>query len=81
MYNINKLINSENEYIKQIGWLLYDRQDQNGGLNNDEVDKLVSVLLDMSEESIDMLLEKEYQEGYEEGYNDGLRDGESRSLD
>lgn len=50
MYDINKLINSDNEYIKQIGWFLYEHTDQNGGLNKDELDRLIGILLDLDED-------------------------------
>lgn len=74
MYDINKLINSENEHLRKIGWLLYDREDQDGGLNNDELDNLIHILNDFNEDDFDSILAEEYEKGYQEGYNDGAND-------
>ncbi|MBL4951096.1 hypothetical protein JK635_02425 [Neobacillus sp. YIM B02564] len=35
LYEINKLIDFDFSMLKKLGWLLYDREDQNGGLNQE----------------------------------------------
>ena len=59
------LINSEFDMLKQIGWLLYNREDQNGGLNKEELNELLHIVT--VEE-----MEKESREAYEEGFNDAI---------
>jgi hypothetical protein len=61
---INKLITSEFKMLKELGWLLYNREDQNGGLTLNEVHKLLKAVT--VEE-----LEKEIKDSYDEGFNDG----------
>jgi hypothetical protein len=61
---INKLITSEFKMLKELGWLLYNREDQNGGLILNEVHKLLKAVT--AEE-----LEKEIKDSYDEGFNCG----------
>jgi hypothetical protein len=63
--DINKLINSESDILKRIGWLLYGREDQKGGLNQEEIYKLLSII------SVEEM-EKEYKAAYEEGFDDAI---------
>lgn len=65
LLEINKLINSDFGMLKKLGWLLYDREDQIGGLTKEELYKLLHIV------SIEEV-EKEYQEAYNEGFNDGV---------
>ena len=62
---INKLISSDFNMLKKLGWLLYNRQDQNGGLTKDELNELLHIL------SVEEM-EKEYQMAYDEGLDDGV---------
>jgi hypothetical protein len=64
IYEINKLINSEFEPIQKLGWLLYNREDQNGGLTKEEVYKLIEIFADGDFEEI---LEEQYLEGFKDG--------------
>lgn len=64
-YEVEKLINSSFSILKELGWLLYNRKDQNGGLDKDELDSLLRVV---SVES----MEKEYKAAYDDGFNDGV---------
>lgn len=61
---INKLINSEFNILQQLGKILYNRENQNGGLTFNELDDLLGIV------SVEEL-EKEYQEAYNEGFYDG----------
>lgn len=61
MLEINKLIESEYELLNKVGWLLHGREDQNGGLNIEEVYELVKMINDESATEI-----------YKEGYNSCL---------
>lgn len=44
-YEIEKLINSSFSILEELGWLLYNRKDQNDGLDKDELDDLLRILL------------------------------------
>lgn len=44
-YEIEKLINCSFSILEELGWLLYNRNDQNGGLDKDELDDLLRILL------------------------------------
>lgn len=73
---INKLISSENEYINKIGWLVYNREDQNGGLSKNELTELLEFLTPLNFEDIEYeQFEKGKQEGFDEGYKLGKEDG------
>jgi hypothetical protein len=65
IFEINKLINSDSDMLKKIGWLLYDSTDQDGGLNKEELHNLLRILT--VEE-----MEEEYKAAYQEGFNDGV---------
>lgn len=67
IYETQKLLNSDSEILNKIGWILYDRKDENSGLTYEELNRLVKILLDG--------FEKEMQDSYNEGYEDGLCDG------
>lgn len=74
---INKFINSGDKYISKIGWLIYNREDQEGGLNKRELEELLELLvpLESLEDMFDMYYEKGVQEGFEDGYKMGLEVG------
>ncbi|AJA41428.1 hypothetical protein AXJ14_gp109 [Geobacillus virus E3] len=79
---INKLINSGDKYISKIGWLIYNREDQDGGLNKQELEELVELLAPLNFEDIfDEYYEKGKQEGFEEGYQIGLDDGKIQAME
>lgn len=61
----NKLIESEFDILKKVGWLIYNREDQEGGLNKNELNDLLHIVT-VNE------MEKEYQQAYDEGFNDGF---------
>ena len=61
---INQLISSHHEIVSKLGWLLYGREDQNGGLNKNEVEELMKLVNDSSVEKI---LSGAYDEGFNEG--------------
>ncbi|MGD6876943.1 hypothetical protein [Bacillus infantis] len=63
-FDINNLIDSEFKMLSKIGWLLYNREDQHGGLTAEEVYELLQII---NEEE----MENEYQQAYDEGFNDG----------
>lgn len=52
LFEINKLIESECYMIKKVGWLIYNREDQNGGLNKEELNELLSFLNETSLEEV-----------------------------
>lgn len=80
---INKLINSGDEYISRIGWLIFNREDQNGGLNKRELEELLELLvpLDSLEDILDEHYEKGVQEGFEDGYKMGLEVGKVQAME
>jgi flagellar biosynthesis/type III secretory pathway protein FliH len=79
---INQLINSGDKYISKIGWLIYNREDQNGGLNKQELEELLGLLTPLNiEDIIDKHYEKGKQEGFEEGYQMGLEDGKVKAME
>jgi hypothetical protein len=63
---INKLINCEVKILKDLGWLLYHRKDQQGGLSLDEVHSLLKLITVEATEKI---------------YNNGFSDGISEALE
>jgi hypothetical protein len=62
---INKLINSDFDILNNIGWLLYNRADQNGGLAKEELNELLQIVT--IEE-----MEKECKVAYDKGFNDAI---------
>lgn len=64
-FEINNLIDSEFKMLKRVGWLLYNRENQHGGLTRDELSELLQIVR-VGE------MEKEYQEAYDEGFRDGI---------
>lgn len=78
---INKLINSENKYINKIGWLIYDRENQTGGLTKSELENLLELLTPINFEDIEYeQFEKGKQEGFNEGYSLGLEEGKVQAT-
>lgn len=63
--DIQKLIASEFDMLNKLGWLLYNRDNQDCGLSKDELYKLLHIV---NEEEI----YKEYKTGYDEGLQDGV---------
>ncbi|MCM3109908.1 hypothetical protein [Lederbergia lenta] len=41
---INKLLDSDYDELEELGRLIYNREDQSGGLNADELDKLLYII-------------------------------------
>ncbi|WP_219620072.1 hypothetical protein [Bacillus sp. T33-2] len=62
---INNLINSEHKMLRDFGWLLYGRQNQDGGLTKEELNELLQIVTVEN-------MENEYQTAYNEGFNDGV---------
>ena len=69
MLDINKLIESDIDQVREIGWIFYNT-DINAGLNEDDTYKVIKLLSEIeTEEYTEMDLEKSYEEGYDEGYD------------
>lgn len=62
----NKLINSDFDMLKKLGWMLYNREDQDGGLTKEELNALLHII---NENSIDEI----YREGYNECLSDNVQ--------
>jgi len=60
---INKLISSEHEFVRKIGWLLYKRENQDEGLTQEEVYSLMGMM---------DCFEDEIQKSYNDGFHDAL---------
>lgn len=60
---VNKLMNSHHECLHKLGWLIFNREDQNGGLSLDELERL-----------LDIIDHDTIEEIYNDGYRDGLHD-------
>ncbi|MFS1518599.1 hypothetical protein V1503_19360 [Bacillus sp. SCS-151] len=58
-----KLINSDYSILNKVGWFLYNREDQQGGLSKEEIDDLLHILC--NEE-----MEKELRTTYDKGFAD-----------
>lgn len=74
---INKLMNSDYTYFKEIGMFFYFR-DLDKGLSKDEVNELLEKLTDyngLEEEIKKEAFESGYKAGYEQGYEDGNDEG------
>lgn len=61
---INKLIDCNFDMLQQLGKLIYNRENQDGGLTVNELDELLRIV---TVEEMD----KEYQEAYDQGFNNG----------
>lgn len=59
-----KLCNSNYKMLRELGRLVYHRQDQKGGLNESELNELLHIV---SVEEVEKLLDKAYERGFEEG--------------
>lgn len=76
---VNKLMESENTYLRKVGWFVYDRLNQEF-ISMQEVEELLILL---ATDKLSEQLEKEYEEGtttgttegYAVGYDDGYFDG------
>lgn len=73
---INRLINSENPYMRKMGWFLYDRLHQEV-FTSSEIEEMLSMFdIEQYEEQIEKECEKGYARGYSIGYENGYDDGE-----
>lgn len=80
---INKLMNSDYTYFKEIGMFFYSR-DLNKGLSKEEVVDLLEKLADydgLEEEIEKEAFESGYRAGYEQGYEDGNVEGYKESIE
>lgn len=59
-----KLVNSHYKMLRELGRLVYHRQDQKGGLNVSELNELLHIV---SVEEVEKLFGKAYEEGFEKG--------------
>lgn len=66
MLNLNKLLESEHDTMRQIANRLYWDEALAKGLNVEQVEELVKLLLELDVE-IDTIEEESYQEGLETG--------------
>jgi ATP-dependent RNA circularization protein (DNA/RNA ligase family) len=64
---INKLIESDYDSISKVGWFLYDIQDRNTGLTQEELIHIVSLL---GFKDLDAEMEREINDAYDNGFND-----------
>jgi len=60
IYDVQNLSNSKFEILKKFGHLLYNREDQDGGLSKEEVYKLLKIFDEINLRSV-------YKEGFEAG--------------
>jgi hypothetical protein len=60
-----KLVNSHNKMLRNLGLLIYHRKDQKGGLDESELHDLLRIA------SIEEM-EKEYRKAYERGVEEGI---------
>lgn len=60
----NKLISSDFEMLRKLGWLIYDREDQDGGLTTDELEELLKIV---TEDEMQRICQEAHNEGFEEG--------------
>ncbi|GEM_PF-6470801 len=58
---VNKLMDSNWKCLNKLGWLFFNREDQNGGLNKEELEQLLDII---DNETI--------KEIYDKGYRDGI---------
>lgn len=66
-FEINRLLSSDIPSAKEIGYLLFTRDNLDGGLNTKELERLIDLL--------DELIESSYSEGLKDGYEKGYEDG------
>jgi glutathionyl-hydroquinone reductase len=74
-FEINRLMESEIDYIKDIAWLLYDREGK--GMTENEVNDLVGLLLGFNS-NFDTFVQEETGKIYQEGYDTGYKDAKNR---
>jgi ATP-dependent RNA circularization protein (DNA/RNA ligase family) len=68
---INKLIESDYDSISRVGWFLYDIQDRNDGLTQEELVHIVGLL---GFKDLDAEMEKEIDDAYDREYEDGRQE-------
>jgi hypothetical protein len=71
MLYINKLIESENKTLRELGWLFYNSNANDMGLDKDGVHKCLKLLV---ESDFNKDLDDEMQKAYDEGYEDALNE-------
>lgn len=65
LLEIQRLINSEFDMLEKVGWLLYNREDQVGGLSKDGLNELLQIIREEE-------MYKECKLWYDEGFNDAI---------
>jgi hypothetical protein len=68
---INKMIESENNFIKRLGWFLYDQNGLEKGLSGQATKDLVDLF---STYNVGREEDKMWKKAYDEGYKDGEED-------
>lgn len=61
---IQKLVNSNYKMLRDLGRLIYHRQDQKEGLNASELNELLHIV---SVEEVERIFDRAYEEGFEKG--------------
>lgn len=75
IHKINALMNSEYEFLKRIGWFLFDRNNGQDGLTSNEVEELIHMLeFENIESDLEDVRDEGYAKGYDKGYSDGWSD-------
>jgi hypothetical protein len=64
---INKMIESENSFIKRLGWFLYDQNGLEKGLSSQATKELIELF---STYNVSREEEKVWDKAYNEGYKD-----------
>jgi hypothetical protein len=62
-----KLHNSHYKMLRDLGRLVYYRQDQKGGLNESELNELLHIV---SVDEVEKLFGKAYEKGFDAGVDD-----------
>jgi LmbE family N-acetylglucosaminyl deacetylase len=72
IYEINRLIDDDHPQIKRLGWLLYNRDERDAGMTEDETEQLAGIIAELAEELADIPDADElYRLGYADGHTEG----------
>lgn len=71
MFEINKLIESDIDQLREIGWILYNT-DGDKGLSEEDTYKVIKLLSEIDGDKVD--IESRLEDAYDDGYSEGYRD-------
>lgn len=74
-FEINKLIESDIDQVREIGWILY-HVDIEKGLSSEATLKVIETLAKIDNDGLHIYTEADLEKARDEGYGDGLSEAQ-----